>query len=55
MCGIGNNLYLLYSYMKIFCGNLCFNIEKHIAYLHGHIRMLIAFLIIFLKFEFIVL
>lgn len=51
MCGIGNTLYLKLHENLLWR----FNTEKHIAYLHGNIRMLMAFSIIFLKFEFIVL
>lgn len=53
MCGIGVTLYLK-LYIKIVV--ICVLMQKSIiAYLHGHIRMLIAFLIIFLEFEFIAL
>lgn len=53
MCGIGITLYLkLHMKIVVICVLMLKNI---ITYLCGHIRMLIAFLIIFLEFEFIVL
>ena len=52
MCGIGVTLYLK-SHEN--CGDLFLTLKSIVAYLHGHVRMLIAFLIVFLEFDFIVL
>lgn len=47
--------YTVSSYMKIFVVIHVLMLKSIIAYLHGHSTMLIAVLILFLKFEFIVL